>query len=65
MSGMNCGRSFHSRKVSRLSEARQHTAVRSLPSLSSPVGRVISVHRFDILTFRLASLWCSGIARLT
>ena len=65
MSGMSCFSSFHSKKVSRLSDERQHTAERSPPSLSSPVGRVISLHKFDILTCRPASLWCSGIARFT
>jgi hypothetical protein len=32
----------------RLSEDRQHTAVRSLPRWSGPVGSVISLHRFEV-----------------
>ena len=41
---------------SRLSEDRQQTAVRCLPSWSMPVGSVISLHRFDVFTSSPASL---------
>ena len=41
-SSMNVLSPCHSSQVSRLSEDRQHTAVRSLPRWSRPVGRVIS-----------------------
>ena len=46
-------------------EDKQHTAVRSFPSLSIPVGSVISLQRFEVLTFNPASLWCCGINLLT
>ena len=35
--------------------ARQHTAVRSLPRWSRPVGRVISLHRLEVDTFSPSS----------
>ncbi len=52
------GSSFHSSYFSKFNEDKQQTAVLSLPSLSIPVGRVISLQRFDVLTVKLASLWC-------
>ena len=48
--------SFHSSYFSIFNEDRQHTAVRSFPSLSTPVGSVISLHRFEVLTFNPANL---------
>ena len=53
--------SFHSSYFSIFSEDKQHTAVLSFPSLSFPVGSVISLHKFEVLTFNPASLWCCGI----
>jgi hypothetical protein len=50
------GSSFHSSYFSKLSDDKQQTAVLSFPSLSIPVGKVISLHRFDVLTVKLASL---------
>ncbi|PAV74998.1 hypothetical protein WR25_25005 [Diploscapter pachys] len=50
-SSMKTLSSFHSSHVSRLSDDRQQTAVRSLPRWSRPVGSVISEHRFDVETF--------------
>ena len=52
--------SFHSSYFSEFKEDRQHTAVLSLPSLSIPVGKVISLHRFDVLTVKTSNL-CSEI----
>ena len=46
----------HSSYFSRFREDRQHTAVLSLPSLSIPVGKVISLHKFDVLTVSPANL---------
>ena len=46
------GASFHWSQVSILSEDRQQTAVRSLPRWSMPVGRVISLHRLEVLTLQ-------------
>jgi hypothetical protein len=57
-SSMNARSSFHSSQVSRFSDDRQQTAVRSLPRWSRPVGSVISLHRFEVLTFRPSSRWC-------
>ena len=37
-------------------EDKQHTAVLSLPSLSTPVGKVISLHKLEVLTVSPASL---------
>ena len=59
-SSMKSGWSFHSNQVSRFSDDRQQTAVRSLPCWSIPVGSVISLHRLVVLTSSPASLWCSG-----
>ena len=50
------GSSFHSSYFSRLREDKQQTAVLSLPSLSIPVGKVISLHRFEVLTVKFANL---------
>ena len=55
-SSMKVGCSSHSNHVSRFSEHRQHTAVRSLPCWSRPVGSVISLHRLDVFTSSPASL---------
>ena len=41
---------------SKFKDDKQQTAVLSLPSLSIPVGKVISLHRLEVLTVRLASL---------
>ena len=49
------GSSHHSCQVSRLSEDRQHTAVRSSSRWSTPVGSVISLHRLEVETFRPSS----------
>ena len=43
-------------KLSIFKDERQQTAVLSLPSLSIPVGKVISLHKFDVLTVRPANL---------
>src|SRR3546814_5315552 len=51
-SSTNSGCSFHSWKYSRFSDDRQQTAVRCWPCWSMPVGRVISLHRFEVLTLR-------------
>ena len=51
-----CLSSFHSSYFSIFNEERQHTAVRSFPSLSIPVGSVISLQRFEVLTFKPANL---------
>ena len=64
-SSMNALSVFHSSHFSRLSDERQHTAVRSLPRWSRPVGRVISEHRFEVETLSPSSRWCCGIARFT
>ena len=64
-SSMKVGCSDHSNHVSKFNEHRQHTAVRSRPFWSRPVGSVISLHRFDVFTSSPASLWCSGRARFT
>ena len=42
------GSSFHSSYFSIFKEDRQQTAVLSLPSLSIPVGRVISLHKLEV-----------------
>ena len=42
--------------ISKFNEDKQHTAVLSFPSLSIPVGKVISLQRFEVFTFRPASL---------
>ena len=55
-SSMNVGWSFHSNQLSRFSEDRQHTAVRSMPCWSRPVGSVISEHRLEVFTSSPASL---------
>jgi len=50
------GSSFHSSYFSKFNEDKQHTAVLSLPSLSIPVGKVISLHKLEVLTVRFANL---------
>ena len=50
------GSSFHSSYFSKFKDDKQHTAVLSLPSLSIPVGRVISLHKLEVLTVRFANL---------
>ena len=47
-SSMNCLSPFHSSQVSRLSDDRQQTAVRSAPRWSRPVGSVISEQRLEV-----------------
>ena len=64
-SSIRCGSSHHWSHVSTFMEARQQTAVRSLPLWSLPVGRVISLHRFEVETLRPSSRWCLGSARFT
>ena len=39
--------SLHSSQVSKFSETRQQTAVRSSPRWSMPVGSMISLHRLE------------------
>ena len=48
--------SFHSSYFSIFKDERQQTAVLSLPSLSIPVGKVISLHKFEVLTVNPANL---------
>src|SRR3978361_443340 len=60
---MNCLSPFHSSQVSRLSDDRQHTAVRSAPRWSLPVGSVISLHRLEVETLRPRAGWRVGIDR--
>ena len=50
------GSSFHSSYFSKFNEDKQHTAVLSFPSLSIPVGKVISLHKLEVLTVRFANL---------
>ena len=64
-SGMKFGSLCHSNQVSRFSEDRQQTAVRSSPCWSIPVGSVISEQRLEVFTSSPASFWCSGRARFT
>ena len=52
------GSSFHSSYFSTFKEDKQQTAVLSLPSLSIPVGKVISLHKLEVLTVKFANLWC-------
>ncbi len=59
------GASHHSCQVSRLSDDRQHTAVRSSSRWSMPVGSVISLHRLEVETLSPSSRWCFGSARFT
>ena len=59
------GSSFHSSYFSKFKDDKQQTAVLSLPSLSIPVGRVISLQRLEVFTVKFASLWCCGICLLT
>ena len=61
ISSINCLSSFHSSYFSKLRDDKQQTAVLSLPWLSIPVGNVISLHKFEVLTVSPASLWCCGI----
>ena len=56
---------FHSSQVSRFSDDRQQTAVRSLPRWSRPVGSVISLHRFEVETLRPSSRWWRGMVAFT
>ena len=51
---------FHSSYFSTFNEDKQQTAVLSLPSLSTPVGKVISLHKFEVLTVKTSNL-CSEI----
>ena len=55
-SSIKLSSSFHSSYFSIFNEDKQQTAVLSLPSLSIPVGRVISLHKLDVLTVKPANL---------
>ena len=55
-SGIKFSSFSHSSYFSTFKDDKQQTAVLSLPSLSTPVGKVISLHKFEVLTVKPASL---------
>ena len=55
MSSMKPGTSFQASHISRLSEDRQQTAVRSSSRWSVPVVSVISLQRLEVDTLRPSS----------